>query len=382
MISPVLPLRDSIHDYNRRKISSKKALYHQLYINFCQAQLLLLDSRPCDKEWYHQQRQYLLAGTFPPGFHSQPIPIPPSPCNLPFPSIGYGKAQGFERTMQDRVTMGEICIPCGRKIARIVYAILLDGDKGFECAQFLENRIPLYLQVKLSKLPDLKEQSSIDHTIVNALQLLGPRLNQSYARYRWRREITSSTTSTALICLFHGRTLYTANIGDSRAIFVSTKKTVVLSEDADPRLPRYRKGVEKRGGCVVQDATKTWVVQHPRLVDSPTVARTIGYPEAHSGINPRATVTKMILRERGHLVLASKGLWSALSCKQVASWIQSTLAEKPKQSSQVLAAELIRLACRVKNIYNNSVLIIECSPLSSRAHPSSAISFLSFGLSV
>lgn len=367
MISPVLLLPDSIYVYNRRKATSKRALIDALHKNFHQAQLHLLDLRPCDKEWYKKQRDNLLKGTPSSSFKSVSIrSIPPTPSSFSLPSVGYAQEQGLELSMQDRTTMGEICFPLGQKTARVVYAIILDGHKGAECAQFLENRIPLYLKKRLEKIPHL-EEDRVDVTIFNTLKLLGPKCNKLYQQHRGRREITSPATSTALVCLLYRRTLYTANIGDSRAMFVSANKTDVLSEDADLGHPKYQRGVQKRGGRVVQDATGKRFVQHPRNQDSPTIARALGYSEAHSGINPRATITKKTCTEKGHLILASKGLWSSLSCGQAAAWVRNTLEEKPQQSAQNLASSLVRLASRDRSIYNLSVLVIEFSPLSSRA---------------
>lgn len=367
MISPVSPLADSIYLYNRRKITSKRALINALHKNFHQAQLHLQDLRPCDKKWYKKQRENLLGGTTSESFMSVSIrSMLPTPSCFSLPSIGYAKEQGLELSMQDCTTMGEICFPLGQKIARVVYAIILDGHKSADCAQFLEDRIPLYLKKRLEKLP-LLEGDCVDIMIFNTLKLLGPKFNEFYAQHRWRHHITSSATSTALVCLLYRHTLYTANIGDGRAMFVSAKKTEVLSEDADLCNPKYQKGVEKRGGRVVQDTTGKRSVQHPRNQDTPTIARTLGYSEIHSGINPRATITKKTCTEKGHLILASKGLWSALSCRQVAAWVRHTLEEKPQQSAQKFAASLVRLASRNKNIHNLSVLVIEFSPLSSHA---------------
>lgn len=366
MTQPVFFFPGSIYEYNRRKVSLEKNIVRELHTAFCRAQLILDSSLFFAKEWYQKKRENLLLKPPPEGFKSARItPISPSFFEVSLSSLGYASARGGEKCMEDEATVGTIFLVCEKKTAYVAYFILLDGDRGSECARFLEEQIPLYLKKRLQKIPSLKDENK-DLEIINSLKLLGPRLNQSYARYRWRQESSSLATSTALVCLLHERTLYTANIGDSRAIFVSSTKIVALSEDANPTIPKYRIGVEKRGGRVVwQDAKKKWVVQHDRLQETPTVARSIGYNESHSGINPRATVTKIKLTDKGHFVMASKGIWSALTCEQVAAWIRCTLVEKPKQPAQVFAATLVRLAHSEGTPYNRSVLVIEFSPLSS-----------------
>jgi len=143
--------------------------------------------------------------------------------------------------------------------------------------------------------------------------------------------------TTATVMLVVGSMLYTAHVGDSRAVMGTLRSdgtitATPLTEDHKPQLPSERQRVESTGGTVIFAGTwrlsgvlaisrafgnrmlKRWVVAHPEI--------------RQDKLNKRTTC----------LVIASDGLWDALTDQEAID--EATKHEDAEQA----AKELITLA--------------------------------------
>lgn len=67
--------------------------------------------------------------------------------------------------------------------------------------------------------------------------------------------VSTFSGSTTVLCLVHDRTIYCANVGDSRAIICRQQtngslQSIPISNDHKPDLPQERKRIEMNGGRV------------------------------------------------------------------------------------------------------------------------------------
>lgn len=272
-------------------------------------------------------------------------------------------ATGDRKSMEDYFKVGTVNLGKKRTTDKIIpYYALFDGHEGSTCAEFLTQKIESYLKRHLRGLFELPAPEAT-LKIYNTLKLYGVCLGRSYRRTMAKKNVGGTfPKSTAIVCLVFNQCVYTGNIGDSRALAVTDQTIVALSEDADPRLPKYCAGVIKRGGRVILSNSGTHYihrVEHPQSTLCPSMARAIGYKEYGSGINPRAVVTQYRLpQEPLYLIIASDGLWAERSSNEVGTMVRKYLAS-PKitvPDTASLASHLVEDAYRHGGEDNISVI--------------------------
>eukprot|EP00968_Pinguiococcus_pyrenoidosus_P017731 scaffold1790_cov257-Pinguiococcus_pyrenoidosus.AAC.26 len=119
--------------------------------------------------------------------------------------------------------------------------------------------------------------------------------------------------STLLVAIIEGSRLYVANAGDCRAVLVKKGgKTVALSEDHKPNLPRESKRIQESGGRVYFDGS--W-----RVEGILAVARAMGDMMLKPYVVATPEVTEHTIAEDDlYLILASDGLWDTISNQDAA----------------------------------------------------------------
>lgn len=184
-----------------------------------------------------------------------------------------------------------------------------------------------------------------DTNVWNALKITFAKLNESYNEY--------SSGTTATVAMILEGNLWTANVGDSRAI-LDVDGGIQLTEDAKPEGLRYQKGIEKRGGWIEEPRDRRDVY---RVNGDLAVARALGDLSV-PGINPRPKITVYPLSKilpESHLILACDGIYDVASTKQVASLV----IEHKESSAFELAKSIVYSAIKAESSDNCSALVVK-----------------------
>jgi serine/threonine protein phosphatase PrpC len=186
---------------------------------------------------------------------------------------------------------------------------IFDGHSGREAAQYVRD----HLKVKLQEaLIEFNAQGLSDAGIWKALKMTSVRLNRDFKNDH--RDPHSHPGTTATIALILDQKLWTANVGDARTVLDNDGTSVRLTEDAKPSDPRYRRGIEKRGGRVEE------VRGVPRINGRLAVARAIGDHHLNGAVSARPKVTVKPLSEirpGSHLILCCDGVYDVASTRDV-----------------------------------------------------------------
>eukprot|EP01006_Ploeotia_vitrea_P023221 TRINITY_DN55665_c0_g1_i2.p1 TRINITY_DN55665_c0_g1~~TRINITY_DN55665_c0_g1_i2.p1 ORF type:complete len:337 (-),score=193.33 TRINITY_DN55665_c0_g1_i2:164-1174(-) len=163
-------------------------------------------------------------------------------------------------------------------------------------------------------------------------------------------ECTFSGT-TATCCYINGKTVYTANAGDSRAVLARKDAkgnwtAIALSEDHKPDTEEEAKRIADNGGrvqaCKAQDGSdvgpkRVWL----KTQDVPGLAMSRSFGDllaASVGVISTPDVTKQELTDEDQLlILATDGLWEFISNQEAVDLIKGT--KDPKSACEMLIKE-------------------------------------------
>lgn len=274
------------------------------------------------------------------------FPIHTGIVKLPTMSAGIAHAQGQRLTMEDVhiASFGNFAVdpPTPYEMVGII-----DGHGGDETAKF----VAAHIQEEIEKA--VQKHGISDDGIRMALNEAFVQLDAKLAC-----KIGETSGAAAVISLKIGSNLWTANVGDCRAILKVGKNITQLSEDAKPETPRFKKSIEKRGGTVV-GAGDT-----PRVNGVLSTGRAFGDKgkvfrgkDGHYVVSPRPKITKIDLQpyqdecRRILLILACDGIWDVATSREA-----GTIVGKSPQED---AKGIVRAALNGKSSDNCSALVAE-----------------------
>eukprot|EP00554_Chaetoceros_debilis_P011518 CAMPEP_0194105928 /NCGR_PEP_ID=MMETSP0150-20130528/6041_1 /TAXON_ID=122233 /ORGANISM="Chaetoceros debilis, Strain MM31A-1" /LENGTH=596 /DNA_ID=CAMNT_0038793933 /DNA_START=324 /DNA_END=2111 /DNA_ORIENTATION=- len=197
---------------------------------------------------------------------------------------------------------------------------VFDGHAGALASQFCSDHFSWYLTSQLTFPVRLPE----------ALKATYAALDQDFVS----TGNTDGTTACSCIVV-GGQRVICANAGDSRAIIVRSDGTAQpLSVDHKPGLPRETERITKLGGKIIHAGT--W-----RIEGKLAVSRAIGDAPMKPFVTSEPDVCEYPLTSKDwFLVIASDGIWDALSNEQVASITMSYSCTVKGKSLQVDAKNL------------------------------------------
>ncbi|GEM_PF-3435563 len=252
-------------------------------------------------------------------------------------SVGIAHAQGPRDSMEDFHIATSGSIPA----AYWLFAII-DGHGGTQVGRFVKE----HLQAEIEKA--LQKHGLRDQGIRNALKEAFVQLDA-----KMPRDLCNETGAAAVVSLVIGDSVWTANLGDSRAVLKAGKQVFQLSVDAKPNDPRFKRSIEKRGGWVEE------VYGVPRVNGVLACARAFGDKaltgvDGHYVISPRPKITKFDLSpfkgQEIDLLQACDGIWDVASTQEAAKIAGSSDPEEE-------AARLVRAALNAGSQDNCSALI-------------------------
>ena len=142
------------------------------------------------------------------------------------------------------------------------------------------------------------------------------------------------------------RTLYSANVGDARAVLCRRGKAIRLSFDHQARVPEEKQRIKECGGIVIND----------RVNGTLAVTRALGDASMKEFItgHPFTTETRLLPSEEdSFLILACDGLWDVCTDQEACDYIQSDL-DDPQRCSELL----INFALEQGSTDNLSVIVV------------------------
>jgi len=123
--------------------------------------------------------------------------------------------------------------------------------------------------------------------------------------------------STVISVLIIDKTLFVANVGDSRAVLSVGGKALALSCDHKPNRDDEKKRIEKLGGRIVFFGT--W-----RVEGVLAVTRAIGDRRLKAFVSAVPEITEHKLQVNDDfLILASDGVWDVLTCQDAVDIVKS-----------------------------------------------------------
>lgn len=155
--------------------------------------------------------------------------------------------------------------------------------------------------------------------------------------------------STAVICYIKDQHLFCANIGDSHCLLGCTGKNYYkLTTDHKPSVPSEKERIEGLGGKVYKKLGIS------RVNGILTVSRAFGDIDLYPYVSSEPSIQVLeIEEEHNFLLLASDGLWDAISSKQAIEIV----FEKAKTESNV-AEYLANMAYSLGSQDNISVVVV------------------------
>jgi len=286
---------------------------------------------------------------------------------MPHLQVGVAHAQGRRPTQEDVHIACSGKIGAGKAFHYDLFGII-DGHGGDATARFVKAHLQEEIEkallrhdIRLDMYRGKPSQSDIDvwRALKEAFVQLDARIARESEFYY------GESGAVAVITLRIGASLWTANLGDCRAVLKAGDETIQLSVDAKPDMPRFKNGIEKRGGFVEEDENDAPRMHGIRLQTgerSPQLScarafgdKAIRGSRGHYVVSPRPKITKVDLgayQDRPlHLIQACDGIWDVASTRDAASLVGTQDPEKA-------AASIVRAALNSGSTDNCSVLLV------------------------
>lgn len=222
---------------------------------------------------------------------------------------------------------------------------VFDGHAGGKCSKAISSTIPQQL------IRDEAFNTKLPLAIKRAIQ----KTNEQFLEIAGRMRLNDG--STGVCVLLRGKTLICANVGDSRAILVSNRRCVPLSEDHKPTLPSEQKRIASFGGTI------TYNTGIARVAGVLAVSRAFGNNGIRNLIRADADVIQRDLTADDHfVVIASDGLWDVFRNNEVCDVCYSM----ERQGVQRTADHLVQMSLSRGSMDNVTCLVIQLSKYFSR----------------
>lgn len=144
--------------------------------------------------------------------------------------------------------------------------------------------------------------------------------------------------------------LYTANVGDARAVLCRRGQAIRLSFDHQARVPEERQRIKECGGLVIND----------RVNGTLAVTRALGDASMKEFItgHPFTTETTMLSPEEdSFMILACDGLWDVCNDQEACDYICANI-DDPQRCAELLTA----FALEQGSTDNLSVIVVRFGP--------------------
>lgn len=229
------------------------------------------------------------------------------------------------------------------------------GPNGCQASNFVRSNLPAVLEVE----PTLADDP------VAALTAACVKANHNLSASGIDVYVSGST---GVIGLLRGNTLYTANVGDSRAVLArqapvgsgGRKYTALdLSEDHKPDRPDECARIVARGGRVFEwGVPRVWLGD----MDMPGLAmsRSFGDAAAESvGVFAEPEISQVALgSDDAFLMFASDGVWEFMSSQEAVDIVGAHLHEGPLHAAATLVKESTARWRREEDVVDDTTVVL------------------------
>ncbi|MEN9344436.1 MAG: hypothetical protein RLZZ453_1223 [Chlamydiota bacterium] len=240
-------------------------------------------------------------------------------------NVGFCSFQGSREYMEDELLTTSIHITVQDKEIEIPLFGVFDGHGGRTVARYLKDNLP---RILTKAIHTVCRSGLTQHNIWNALKIIFVQANEEYKKQSTPKDYSGST---AIISIVVDGKLWTANLGDSRAILNNGWQ---LSTDAKPSDPNFAKGIKKRGGTLVETSKgisiKGGVDRNRKL--APARAINNEFP----GVCTRSKVTCCAIPKNAVLFLGSDGIFEIASTKEVVKYMKTHFATSMEDLAKAL----------------------------------------------
>jgi serine/threonine protein phosphatase PrpC len=237
-------------------------------------------------------------------FNALPPRLSPSYCFQSVQGVGTQSEQGKRPNMED----DEIVIEPFAKEAKTGFFALYDGHGGRATVNFVVKVLHMNLEQQLLRHPD----KPIRDAWKEAYLITDGQL---------RRQNILQSGSTSVSCIIRPDTttgkrwLYTANVGDSRAVLCRGSKAIRLTVDHKASVPEEQKRISDAGGFIGRN----------RVNGVLAVSRALGdhMLKENDVVTAIPYTTDTELQEDDHfLILACDGVWDVMTDQEAADFVQ------------------------------------------------------------
>lgn len=263
-------------------------------------------------------------------------------------SIGVYALQGRRDQMEDFATAVAFPGP-GTAPSPAIFCGVFDGHGGRRASQFVSERLPLRLRRTLGALTALTP-SALCAAVRTAVLEVDAEFCDTARKEGW----LDGTTASFVVALPGARGFVLGNVGDSRAIRCSKSGGAVPLHDIhSPDRPAERARIQSAGGTVVD------VFGASRLNGALSLSRAIGDVVFRPfGLIAEPDVEFFsITDDDEYLVLATDGLWDAMTDEQAHLEVRNTI-DCEGSCAQTAAENLVRRAYAMNSLDNISAIVM------------------------
>lgn len=226
------------------------------------------------------------------------------------------------------------------EISNCGFFAIYDGHGGKSAADWCGTNLHRVLIENWERDPSGSMPQLLDRTFMECDEQLDP-----------AHGIFSGCTAIVSIIVPHEqnsgiRTLYSANVGDARAVLCRRGKAIRLSFDHQAKVPEEKQRIKECGGIVIND----------RVNGTLAVTRALGDASMKEFItgHPFTTETRLLPPEDDKfLILACDGLWDVCTDQEACDYIQNDL-DDPQRCSELL----VDFALEQGSTDNLSVIVV------------------------
>lgn len=231
--------------------------------------------------------------------------------NNAYPNVFILSMINRRKSMEDYFGISEFEYIFDNNVKKLTLYTVLDGHGGHQTASIAIQELPGFLFTALKTI-DIEDHASVEHAITNAFLKFEETLINC----------VGDSGTTVIMVLDIGSSLYFVNLGDSRALYFAGTTQLFSTTDHKPLSEVDR--IQQLGGFVTRGRINGIISVSRSIGDFPFLKyNDNSYQPEKSLVSSYPTVTKINKVSGSKIVLASDGLWDALSCFDVISILNS-----------------------------------------------------------